>query len=100
MGVGESAHGTHTQLRLKHRVARYLVEDLGFRTTAWEEGRVSGVAIDRYGQRDDHQQICVSPRIEQSSAPAEPQVAQGHLVAHTSSPPAPGSASTYLGSPT
>ena len=38
VGLGESAHGTHTQLRLKHRVARYLVEHLGFRTIAWEEG--------------------------------------------------------------
>jgi erythromycin esterase len=48
VGLGESAHGTHTQLQLKHRVARYLVEDLGFRTIAWEEGWGSGVAIDRY----------------------------------------------------
>ena len=48
VGLGESAHGTHTQLRLKHRVARYLVENLGFRTIAWEEGWGSGVAIDRY----------------------------------------------------
>jgi erythromycin esterase len=29
-------------------VARYLVEHLGFRTIAWEEGWGSGVAIDRY----------------------------------------------------
>jgi erythromycin esterase-like protein len=29
-------------------MARYLVEDLGFRTIAWEEGWGSGVAIDRY----------------------------------------------------
>jgi erythromycin esterase len=48
VGLGESAHGTHTQLRLKHRVARYLVEERGFRTIAWEEGWGSGVAIDRY----------------------------------------------------
>jgi len=48
VGLGESAHGTHTLLRLKHRVARYLVEHLGFRTIAWEEGWGSGVAIDRY----------------------------------------------------
>jgi erythromycin esterase len=48
VGLGESAHGTHTQLRLKHRVARHLVENLGFRTIAWEEGWGSGVAIDRY----------------------------------------------------
>jgi erythromycin esterase len=48
VGLGESAHGTHTQLRLKHRVVRYLVQDLGFRTIAWEEGWGSGVAVDRY----------------------------------------------------
>jgi erythromycin esterase len=48
VGLGESAHGTHTQLRLKHRLARHLVEELGFRTIAWEEGWGSGVAIDRY----------------------------------------------------
>jgi hypothetical protein len=35
-------------LWLKHRVARYLVENLGFRTIVWEEGWGSGVAIDRY----------------------------------------------------
>lgn len=55
VGMGESAHGTHTELRLKHRVARHLVQDLGFRTIAWEEGWGSGVAIDRYvtgGQGD------------------------------------------------
>lgn len=48
VGLGESAHGTHTQLALKHRVARYLVEELGFRTIAWEESWGCGVAIDRY----------------------------------------------------
>jgi erythromycin esterase len=42
VGLGEPAHGTHTQLRLKHRVARYLVENLGFRTIAWEEGWAAG----------------------------------------------------------
>jgi erythromycin esterase len=35
VGLGESAHGTHTQLQLKHRLARYLVEQLGFHTIAW-----------------------------------------------------------------
>lgn len=48
VGLGESAHGTHEQFALKHRVARYLVERLGFRTIAWEEPWGSGVAIDRY----------------------------------------------------
>jgi erythromycin esterase len=48
VGLGESAHGTHTELTLKHRVMRYLVERMGFRTIAWEESWGSGVAIDRY----------------------------------------------------
>lgn len=48
VGIGESAHGTHTQHVLKHRAARFLVEQLGFRTIAWEENWASGVAIDRY----------------------------------------------------
>ena len=48
VGLGESAHGTHTQLTLHHRVARYLIEELGLRTIGWEEEWGSGVAIDRY----------------------------------------------------
>ncbi|WP_162606104.1 erythromycin esterase family protein [Jiangella aurantiaca] len=52
VGLGESAHGTHTQFALKHRVARYLVEELGFRTIAWEESWGSGVVLDRYVRGD------------------------------------------------
>lgn len=52
VGLGESAHGTHTQFALKHRIARYLVEELGFRTIAWEESWGSGVVLDRYVRGD------------------------------------------------
>ncbi|MFI0410042.1 erythromycin esterase family protein [Actinomadura sp. 3N508] len=47
-GIGEPVHGSHTVTTLKHRVARFLVERLGFRTIAWEESWATGVAIDRY----------------------------------------------------
>ncbi len=48
VGLGEPSHGAHEQLTLRHRVARFLVEQMGFRTVAWEESWASGVAIDRY----------------------------------------------------
>jgi erythromycin esterase len=48
VGLGESAHGTHDEFTLRHRMARFLVERMGFRTLSWEEDWGSGVAIDRY----------------------------------------------------
>lgn len=48
VGLGESAHGLGDQFVLRQRMARRLVEDHGFRTTAFEEDYGSGVAIDRY----------------------------------------------------
>ncbi|NBE97504.1 erythromycin esterase family protein [Nonomuraea sp. KC401] len=48
VALGEPSHGTHEQLTVRHRAIRYLVEELGFRTVAWEESWGSGVAIDRY----------------------------------------------------
>lgn len=48
VGIGESAHGTHEMLTLKHRAARFLVEELGFRTIAWEDSWGAGVPVDRY----------------------------------------------------
>lgn len=53
VGLGESSHGSHDQYVLKHRVARFLVEKMGFRTIAWEESWGSGVAIDRYVTRGE-----------------------------------------------
>ncbi|HEX4818222.1 MAG TPA: erythromycin esterase family protein [Nonomuraea sp.] len=55
VGLGEPSHGTHEQVTARHRMIRFLVEELGFRTVAWEESWGSGVAVDRYvvtGQGD------------------------------------------------
>ncbi|RJL35937.1 erythromycin esterase family protein [Bailinhaonella thermotolerans] len=48
VGLGEPSHGAHEQVTVRHRVIRYLVERMGFRTVAWEESWGSGVAVDRY----------------------------------------------------
>lgn len=48
VGLGESAHGTHDQFTLRHRMARYLVEREGFRTIAFELDLGGGTLIDRY----------------------------------------------------
>ena len=53
VGLGEASHGTHDLFVLKHRVARFLVERLGFRTIAWEEAWASGLQIDRYVTRGE-----------------------------------------------
>ncbi|WP_086824213.1 erythromycin esterase family protein [Allokutzneria sp. NRRL B-24872] len=55
VGLGEHAHGLAEITRLKHRAARYLVEELGFRTIAWEEDWSLGTQIDDYvhGRRHD-----------------------------------------------
>jgi erythromycin esterase len=48
VGLGESTHGSREQFRAKHRMARYLVERMGFRTVAMEHDFAHGVLIDRY----------------------------------------------------
>jgi len=48
VGLGESVHGVAEELRLKHRVLRVLVEQLGFRSIAWEEQWTTGVAVNEY----------------------------------------------------
>lgn len=48
VGLGESVHGSREQFRMKHRMVRFLVEHMGFRTLAFEEDFAGGVAIDRY----------------------------------------------------
>jgi erythromycin esterase len=48
VGLGESAHGLGDQFTMRHRIVRYLVEQEGFRTLAWEADHASGVAVDRY----------------------------------------------------
>ena len=47
-GLGESAHGAAEELELKVRVLRFLVEERGFRSVAWEEDWATGQRIDRY----------------------------------------------------
>jgi erythromycin esterase len=48
VGLGESTHGSHEHFQVKHRMVRYLVERLGFRTLALEDDFGSGVLLDRY----------------------------------------------------
>ncbi|NEE02515.1 erythromycin esterase family protein [Phytoactinopolyspora halotolerans] len=48
IGLGESAHGTHDQFVLKHRLIRHLVREHGVRTVAWEDAWGACVPVDRY----------------------------------------------------
>ena len=48
VGLGESVHGAAQELTLKHRALRVLVEQLGFRSVAWEEDWTTGRRIDEY----------------------------------------------------
>jgi erythromycin esterase len=57
VGLGESVHGAAEELRLKHRVVRFLVERMHFRSIAWEEDWSVGRRIDRFirgGPGDAH----------------------------------------------
>jgi erythromycin esterase len=47
-GLGESARGAAEELELKLRVLRFLVEERGFRSVAWEEDWATGQRIDQY----------------------------------------------------
>ena len=48
VGLGESVHGAAEETTLKHRLLRFLVEELGFRSVAWEEDWTSGIAVNEY----------------------------------------------------
>lgn len=48
VGLGESVHGAAEEIGLKHRVLGLLVEQLGFRSIAWEEDWTTGVEINNY----------------------------------------------------
>ena len=48
VGLGEATHGAAEITGLKHRVLRLLVEDLGYRTVAWEEDWSLGLRINQY----------------------------------------------------
>ena len=48
VGLGESTHGTREFFRLKHRLVRFLVEELDFRLFAWEANVATTTALDEY----------------------------------------------------
>ena len=48
VGLGESVHGAAEEITLKHRVLRLLVEEMGYRSIAWEEDWATGRKIDAY----------------------------------------------------
>ncbi|MEU8804367.1 erythromycin esterase family protein [Spirillospora sp. NPDC048819] len=48
VGLGESVHGTAEETMLKHRVLRFLVERMGFRSIAWEEDWTTGLKVNAY----------------------------------------------------
>ena len=48
VGLARPTHGAHELSTLTHRILRYLVETLGFRTLAIEEDWTTGVEIDRH----------------------------------------------------
>lgn len=50
VGLGESTHGAHEEATLKHRVLRFLVEKMGFRSIAWEEDWTMGILLNNYIQ--------------------------------------------------
>lgn len=59
VGLGESTRGSHEQFAIKHRMIRFLVEEMGFRTVGFEADFASGV-IDRYvitGEADPSQLV-------------------------------------------
>lgn len=60
VGLGESTHGSHEQFEIKHRMIGFLVEEMDFRTVAFEADFASGVMIDRYvlsGEGDPRQLV-------------------------------------------
>ncbi|MFG1942181.1 erythromycin esterase family protein [Nonomuraea sp. NPDC048826] len=48
VGLGESSHGTHDEAVIKFGVLRFLVEEMGFRSIAWEEDWTTSVRVNRY----------------------------------------------------
>ncbi len=60
VGLGESSHGSREQFRVKHRMVRFLVEHMGFRTVGLEHDFAHGVLLDRYvttGEGDPRQLV-------------------------------------------
>ncbi|HEY7488106.1 MAG TPA: erythromycin esterase family protein [Streptosporangiaceae bacterium] len=48
VGLGESTHGAAEEEQLKLRTLRFLVEQLGYRTIAWEDDWTTGLKLDEY----------------------------------------------------
>jgi erythromycin esterase len=48
IGMGEATHGTREFFQFKHRLFRFLVEELGVRVFTWEANFAETLAIDRY----------------------------------------------------
>ena len=48
VGLGEATHGTSEITTLKHRTLRFLVEERGFRSIAWEDDWTLGTQLDTY----------------------------------------------------
>jgi erythromycin esterase len=48
VGLGESTHGAHEQVAVKHRIVRFLVEEMGFRCVVLEEDWTKGVQLNEY----------------------------------------------------
>lgn len=48
VGLGESAHAAREEYLLKHRVVRFLVEEMGFRSLALEDDFSAGYKLNRY----------------------------------------------------
>ncbi len=48
--LGESRHDASEQFQLKHRMIRYLVEEMGFSVIVFEEGMAHAKAVDDYIQ--------------------------------------------------
>jgi erythromycin esterase len=53
VGLGGSTYGAHQQFTFGHRLVRYLVEELGFRSVATEEDWDIALDIDRYVRTGD-----------------------------------------------
>jgi len=50
VALGEATHGTHEFYALKHRIFRFLVEEMGFRAIAFEMGAAEACIVNRYVQ--------------------------------------------------
>jgi erythromycin esterase len=48
VGLGEATHGTREFFQLKHRLVRFMVEEMGLRVFTWEAYFAESLAIDDY----------------------------------------------------